>query len=120
LIVVGLVLLIASANVASLLLARGLNRRHEIAIRLALGATRHRLVQQLLMETLLVALVSTGVGLLLFLWLTGALKQINLPLFGPADLNLVPDAALLAQAAALAFLTTLICGLAPALQSTRP
>jgi predicted permease len=117
-VVVGLVLLIACANVASLLLARGASRGREIAIRLALGATRLRLVRSLLAESLLLSFLSSGFALLLSLWLTALVSAVSLPGFPmPIELQLNPDFRVLLYAVAAALGTALLCGLAPAWQS---
>ncbi len=117
-VVVGLVLLIACANVASLLLARGASRGREIAIRLALGATRLRLVRSLLAESLLLSFLSSGFALLLSLWLTAVVSAVSLPGFPmPIELQLNPDFHVLLYAVAAALGTALLCGLAPAWQS---
>jgi predicted permease len=121
-VVVGLVLLIACANVASLLLARGVSRGREIAIRLALGATRLRLVRTLLAESLLLSFLSSGFALLLSLWLTALMSAVSFPGSSPMpiELQLDPDFRVLLYAVATTFITALLCGLAPAWQSTRP
>jgi len=117
--VVGLVLLLACANVAGLLLARHAARRREIAVRLAMGAGRTRLVRQLLIESGLLALAAGAAGLLFASWLVRALERApaDLPLPVHVDLGLDPSA--LAFAALATGLTALLVGLAPALQSTR-
>ena len=118
-VMVGLVLIIACANVASLLLARASSRRQELGIRLAIGAGRGRLVRQLLAESLVLATLGTLAGLALNLWLTGVMNRIQLPLPIRLQLHIAPDWRLLLYAAAIALASTLFCGLLPALKATR-
>ena len=118
-IVVGLVLLIACANVSSLLLARASARRQELAIRLAIGAGRGRIVRQLLAESLLLALLGTCAGLILNLWLSGVMNRVQLPLPLPMQLLIQPDWRLLLYSIAVAGTSALVAGLMPALKATR-
>jgi predicted permease len=118
-IVVGLVLLIACANVSSLLLARASSRRQELAIRLAIGAARGRIVRQLLAESLLLAVLGTCAGLILNLWLSGVMNRVQLPLPVPIQLLIQPDWRLLLYSAGVAVLSALVTGLMPALKATR-
>jgi putative ABC transport system permease protein len=116
---VALVLLIACANVANLSLARGSEREREFSIRSAIGAGRSRIVRQLLIESLLLAALGCGGGLLLAVWGVDLLVAFN-----PGDIPRIDqvtlDKSTVAFAALLGFLTTLIFGLAPALQLSKP
>jgi predicted permease len=120
-IVVGIVLLIACANIANLLLSRATKRRREIAIRLALGAKRSRLVRQLLTESLLLSIIGGLAGMGLAWWTLDAIVAARLPLPFPIDRTALSlDPRVLAFTAGLAILTGLLFGLAPALQASRP
>ena len=115
----GLVLLIACANVANMMLARAADRRKEIAIRLALGAGRARLIRQLLTESMLVAAGAAVPAFLLCIWLMHLLSQLRMPLPIPVSFDLNPDWRALVFTFAVTALTGVAFGLAPALQATR-
>lgn len=116
LVAVALVLFVACANIANLLLARAAARQKEIAVRLAIGATRMRLIRQLLTESLLLALVGGGCGLLLA-WKA---LEIGRALVDLPAVDLTPDAGVLAYTFLLCAVASLVFGLLPALQSTTP
>ena len=115
----GLVLLIASVNVATMLLARAVVRRREIAVRLALGAARGRLIRQLLTESVTLFLLGGAAGTRIAVWGTRLLEQIDLPVDMPLALDLSPDLRALAFTLIVALLTGIGFGLAPALQASR-
>jgi predicted permease len=117
--IAGLVLLIACVNIANLLLARGTSRRREIAIRLALGAGRGRVIRQLMTGNLILAFLGAGAGLILAFGATKAAARVDLPLDLPIFLNFAPDLRVLLVTAAIAVLASLIFGLAPAARTTR-
>jgi predicted permease len=114
------VLLIASANVAGLLLTRSMARQREIAIRLAVGGSRFRLVQWLVAESLILAMAGAAIGLLLSTWGAGLLLQFFNRPDAALAVSSTPDARIAFFAAAVAALTGLVFGLVPAVQATSP
>ena len=117
---VGVVLLIACANVANLLLARTASRQKEIALRLALGASRWRIVRHQLVESITLASLGAAVGLVLATW-SGSLLLATLPGSDSARaLSATPDARIVVFALGLGFVTALVFGIVPAVQATRP
>jgi putative ABC transport system permease protein len=116
---VGFVLLIACTNVANLLLARGADREHELVIRAAMGAGRGRLLRQLLTESLLIAVLGCGIGIMLAGWCIQLIVAFN-----PGDIPRIEqvsvDGATLIFVTAVAFFTALLFGIAPALKFSKP
>jgi predicted permease len=119
-VMVGVVLLIACTNVANLLLARAANRQKEIAVRLALGASRLQIVRQLLIESGVLSLAGGIAGLLVSAWTASLLIQLLSRTANEAAISATPDARILGFTLLLSFATGLLFGIVPALQSTRP
>ena len=117
---VGLVLLIACANVANLLIARGFMRQREIAVRLSLGSSRGRLVRQLLVESLVLSCVGGLLGVALSIILTRGLLSLVPSQGQPLLISPTPDPRILAFTLCLTLLTGIIFGLLPALRASRP
>ncbi len=117
-IIAGLVLLLACANVANLMLVRSVARRREIAIRMSLGASRWRLVRQLLVESLMLALAGGGVALLITFWTAGSLMKFMPDTDYPLSLTIGTDRTVMFATLAIALLTGIIFGILPALRSS--
>ncbi len=116
---VGVVLLIACANVANLLLARSAARSSEIAVRLALGASRGRLIRQMLTESMLISLIGGAIGVAIAVWLTRALIGLNSQGI-PRAAEIGVDGRVLGFALLASVLSGLLFGLIPALQASNP
>jgi predicted permease len=116
--VAGAILLISCVNLASFLLARSVDRRQEIAVRLALGGGRGAMMRMLITESVMLALCGGVVGLLLAVWTRGLLWSMRPPSF-PANLDIDPDARVLLFTLVISVVTGVVFGLAPALQMTK-
>jgi predicted permease len=119
-VVIALLLLIACSNVVNVLLARALDRRREVAVQLAMGASRARLIRQMLMEGLLIASGAGALGFALSCWLMHLLSRLRLPQAMPVQFNVEVDWRVLVFTMGLTALTGLAIGLLPATQATRP
>jgi predicted permease len=115
----GIVLLVACANVAGLLLARGIGRQREVAIRLALGASRTRIALQLMLESLLLGTLGCGAGLLVATWTVSPLMRLLIGSIDATAVSTTPHARVLAFMMVLGCVTALLFGLMPALQASR-
>jgi len=120
LVLVGVVLLIACANLASFLLARGADRKKEVAMRIALGARRGALVRQLLTETTVLAFMGGALGMGVSIWLLNLLVGMDLPMPGNVKLDLGMTGRAFLFGLGITSVTGFLFGLAPALQSTNP
>jgi putative ABC transport system permease protein len=119
--ITGVVLLIACANIANLLLARATRRQKEIAVRLAIGASRGRIIRQLLIETLSLSALGGILGIAFAFWADHMLMSIYLPADSVGlNVSTVPDLRILLFTLAVTILTGVVFGLVPALQTTKP
>jgi predicted permease len=116
---VGLVLVVACANVATLLLVRGTLRRRELAVRAALGAAPKRLLRQLLTESLLLAVLGAGVGFVLAVWVSEGLASPPVPTPFPIALDTRPDGMVYGFTALIAVASAVLFGLLPALTASK-
>jgi predicted permease len=119
LVVTGIVLLIASVNVGSVMLSRAVGRSREVAVRLAVGAGRWRLVRQLLTESVLLFSLGGAAGIVIAIWASHGLSAIQLPVPIPVAFDFSPDWRVLVFTIAIAFGSGTLFGLAPALQATK-
>jgi putative ABC transport system permease protein len=117
--IVGVVLLVACANIANLLLARAAARQREISVRMAIGASRSRVIRQLLTESLLLTSLGATGGFLFALWGSRLLVRLISTTGNQLEINLSPDLKVIAFTVGVAILTTLLFGLAPAFRATR-
>jgi len=117
---VGLVLLVACANLANMLLARATARKREVAIRIAVGAGRTRLIRQMLTESLTLAFLGGAVAMLLAFWLSGVIARYQPPLPIELGMNIAPDWRVLVFTLVVAGATGVVFGLLPALRASRP
>ncbi len=116
--IAGVVLLLACANVANLMLVRSVSRRRELAIRMSLGATRWRLVRQLLLESLLLASAGGAVAMLITSWTAGSMMKFMPPMDFPFLLDIQADRVVLLATAVISVLTGVIFGTLPALRAS--
>ena len=117
---VALVLIVTCTNLAGLMLARATDRRREIAIRLAMGANRIRLIRQLLTESLLLSIVGGVAGVMLAFWIVDVLLAFKPPIDFPLSVDITIDWHVLLFSLCVSLIAGAIFGLAPALQATRP
>ena len=118
-VVITLLMLIACSNVVNILLARALDRRREVAVQLAMGASRARLMRQMIMESLLIASVAGALGFALTCWLMHLLSRLRLPHAMPVKFDVEVDWRVLTFTIGLTALTGLAIGLLPAMQAIR-
>ena len=118
-VIVGLVLLIACVNIANLLLARAVARQREFSVRMAIGASRGRVIRQLMTESLFLSILGAASGLFFAVWGSRLLVHLLSTNNQPLDVNLSPDPHLLVFTVAVSILTAVLFGLAPALRATR-